>query len=230
MTSVPAPAELPWYVAPLPRPLEDLALRLAWVLVAINLAGTAFGVWFYAVEFAQLTREPVVMWIWVMDSPLATFWFALSLGLWKLGRPTPWLDTLAFVGCIVLGLWTPWVLLAFWPMYDFFHPLMYHWLIWSHLGLAVQAFVIHRYSRFTVPAIVVAAGWYTIDLVLDFHMPIIGGLHHPDLPTDRTTPMFLGADALGVAGAGAAIVTVFAITLAALTRIHKLEAERTRER
>lgn len=225
MGSLPPRVDLPRFVAPLPTALEDLALKYAWLLVAINLAGTVFGIWFYAVEFAQLGDEPLLMWLWVMDSPLATFWFALSLGLWKLGRPQAWLDALAFVGCIVLGLWTPWVLLTFYPHYDFFHPLMYHWLLWSHLAVAAQAFIIHRYSNFTVQAILVAVAWYSIDLVLDFHIPILGEYHHSDLPIPRDTEMFANADALGIAGGGAVVVTVVAIVLALLTRVYKLKGQ-----
>ena len=34
---------LPRYLAPLPRKIETVALQYAWVIVAINIAGTAFG-------------------------------------------------------------------------------------------------------------------------------------------------------------------------------------------
>jgi len=40
---LPPRESLPRYVAPLPAWLEDVALRWAWVIVAVNLVGTAFG-------------------------------------------------------------------------------------------------------------------------------------------------------------------------------------------
>ena len=42
---------LPRYLAPLPRRIETVALQYAWVIVAINLAGTAFGFWYYIPQF-----------------------------------------------------------------------------------------------------------------------------------------------------------------------------------
>jgi len=37
----------PRYLAPLPQRIETVALQYAWVIVAINLVGTAFGFWYY---------------------------------------------------------------------------------------------------------------------------------------------------------------------------------------
>ena len=83
MTSAPTATtnRLPSYLAPLPRRVEDLALRYAWVIVAINLAGTLFGFWYYRFQLAQ---TPIVMWPFVPDSPTATLFIALSLASWKL--------------------------------------------------------------------------------------------------------------------------------------------------
>ena len=50
--------DLPWYVAPLPEPLENLGLNLAWLVVAVNLAGTAFGFYYYLPQFY---RTPTAM-------------------------------------------------------------------------------------------------------------------------------------------------------------------------
>ena len=214
---------LPRYVAPLPEWLEDLALRYAWLIVAINLVGTAFGFWFYAVETGQLMREPLVMWPWVPDSPMATLLFAASLAAWKLGRPQEWLNAMAFFGCIILGLWTPYVLLAFREFYTGTHPLMYQWLFWSHLAMVAQAFVIHRYSEFPPWAVGVAILWYGFDFIVDFLVPIVGEPHHTVLPTARNTPMWGNSTAIDVAAAGAFAFTVLALSLALTTRVWKLE-------
>ena len=64
---------LPRYLAPLPRQIETVALRYAWGIVAINLAGTVFGFWYYIPQFRL---EPVLAWPVVPDSPAATLFIA----------------------------------------------------------------------------------------------------------------------------------------------------------
>ncbi len=216
--SLPSREDLPWYVAPLPKPIEDLGLRLAWLVVGINLLGTAFGFWYYRLQF---TTTPVVMWPFVPDSPAATLLIACSIALWKLGRESEIMNALAFFGCIKLGLWTPYVLLAFFPAWGYLHPAMYNFLFWSHLLMVVQAFVLHRYADFPLYAIAVAVAWYTVDLVVDYFYPIVGDPHHTALPVADATP-WLGVTALDVAAAGAIVLLVLPTTLALATRRAKL--------
>ena len=211
---------LPRYVAPLPARLEDFALRYAWLVVAINLAGTAFGFWYYRFQFAE---TPLVMWPWVPDSPLATLFMALSLALWKLGRSNEAVNVLAFVGNIKLGLWTPFTLLVFHEEFSYLHPAMFAFLFCSHLAMVVQAFLIHRYSDFPVWAVVVAFVWYTFDLVVDYFVPIVGGPHHTYIPIERGAELWLGATAISVAAAGATVLTIWIAVLALTTRVKKLE-------
>lgn len=213
--------DLPWYVAPLPAPLENLALNLAWLIVAVNLAGTAFGFWFYSPQFAL---TPVEMWPFVPDSPVATLFIALALASWKLGRPSEWLVALAFFGNVILGAWTVYNHLAFWPHYDYLHPAMRQFLIWSHAAMVLQAFVLHRIADFRAWAVGVATLWYTVDTTLDYFVPVRGELHHTLLPVERDEAMFLGADALGVAAAGAVVPLIAALYLAMLTRLEKVRA------
>jgi len=49
----PTADRLPGWLAPVPEPLESLGLRLVWLVVAINLAGTAFGFWYYSAQFVR---------------------------------------------------------------------------------------------------------------------------------------------------------------------------------
>lgn len=211
-------ADLPWYVAPLPEELENLGLNLVWLIIAVNLAGTAFGFYYYGF---QLSQTPVEMWVFVPDSPIATLFIALALAAWKLGIPQDWLTALAFFGNIILGGWTVYVHLAFWPEFGYLHPLMRQFLIWSHAAMVVQAFLLHRISDFPPGAVAVATLWYAVDTTVDYFIPVRGDLHHTTLPTARDTEMFLGADALGVAAAGAVLLFVAALYLALLTRIEK---------
>ena len=213
--------DLPWYVAPLPAPLENLGLNLAWLVVAVNLGGTAFGFYYY---YFQFLGTPVEMWPFVPDSPMATLLIALALASWKLGRTQEWLVALAFFGNVILGGWTVYVHLAFWDAFSYLHPLMRQFLIWSHAAMVVQAFLLHRIADFSPAAVGVAALWYTVDTVVDYFVPVRGDLHHTYLPVERGDEMYLGANALGVATTGAVVLLVAALYLAFLTHVEKHRA------
>ena len=204
-------------VQPLPTGIEDLALRLAWPIVGINLIGTAFGFWYYRFQFSG---TPVLMWPWVPDSPLATLFMAVSLGLWKLGRTNELVNVLAFYGNIKLGLWTPFTLVVFRAEFADLHPAMYAFLFGSHLLMVAQAFLIHRYASFPPWAIVGALLWYSIDLVVDYFIPIVGEPHHTWIPLPRETEMWLGATAIDLIAAAAVILTLWITVFAFLTHIH----------
>lgn len=231
MATLPARDPLPRYLAPLPVWLEDVGLRLAFPIAAINLVGTAFGFWYYGLRpfstprlAGQFAYEPLVMWPFVPDSPTATLFIGLSLGLWWLGRPNEWLNVLAFFGCIKLGLWTPFALLAFADGFGSLHPAMYHFLFWSHLGMVLEAFLIHRYSAFPPAAIALAVAWYGFNDLVDYFVPIVGGPHHTWIP-----PQFVEGAVTHPPGphtliAGAAVLLTVGATVTALaTRAKKVE-------
>lgn len=225
MPELPEPDPLPRWVAPVPRAVEDLGLRLVWVVVAINLVGTAFGFWFYAFETGQLLDTPLVMWPWVPDSPLATLFAAAAFASWARGNPREWLIALAFFGNIILGLWTPYTILVFRDVYLAGpSPALYTFMFVSHLAMVVQALVLHRISEFPPWAVGVAVLWYGFDFVVDFLVPIVGGPHHTVLPVARETPVGLGATALDAAAAGTFVLTLLSAYLALTIRSKKLEA------
>lgn len=216
----PTQDRLPAYLSPLPKLIENLALRYAWLIVVINLAGTAFGFWYYRFQLAQ---TPVVMWPFVPDSPEATLFMALSLSAWKLGYDWEWLNTLAFYGSIKLGLWTPFVQVVL-NGSSGIEPWLYQFLIWSHLAMALQAFVIYRYADFPVGAVAVAAVWYGFNDVVDYFAPPIGEFHHTFLRAE-----FVGGaldhslPAHDLAAAAAVTLTLAATFLVLSTRVKKLE-------
>ena len=213
---------LPRWLAPVPERIENLGLRLAWPIVIVNILGTGFGFWYYQSQFAA---TPTVMWPFVPDSPLATLLFALAVASWKLGYTQQWLCALAFFGNVILGLWTPYTLVAFVEYYieAGIHPAMYAFLFLSHLAMVVQALVLYRIADFSIGAVAAALTWYTADLIVDYFVPIRGDPHHTTLPVRSSHEMYLGADALGVAGAGAAAFTLLALFLALSIRVKKLE-------
>ncbi len=220
-SSLPPRDDLPRWLAPVPNAIEELGLRFVWLVVAINLAGTAFGFWYY---FPQLSRTPVEMWIFVPDSPMATLFIAGAFALWAVGRQNDYLTALAFFGNIKLGLWTPWVLVAFADGFlAFTPPAMYAFLFVSHLAMVVQALVLHRISDFPVKAVGLALAWYTVDLTVDYFIPITGGPHHTSIPVAYETPIVAGADAFQLAAWGAVVLTLAPLYWALATRVKKLE-------
>ncbi|MFA9516046.1 DUF1405 domain-containing protein [Halopenitus sp. H-Gu1] len=207
------------WIAPLPDRLEAFALRYVWVIVAINLAGTAFGFFYYRFQFRQI--DPA-WWAFVPDSPGATLLIALALAAWAIGRPNDYLASLAFVGNVKLGLWTPYVLVVFAPGFLEFTAIpMYLFLFCSHLAMVVQAFVLHRISTFHTRAIGVAAAWYTVDLLFDFFVPLGGRVTHTSLPYAGSTPWFT-TTVLQVAAAGAVVLTIAPVCWLFATRVAKL--------
>ena len=221
---------LPWYVAPLPEWLENVGLRLAWPIALVNLVGTLFGFWYYAgrpLDLApplvegQLGAAPPLAYPLIPDSPVATMFIGLSFAAWRLDWDVEWLHAQAFFGCIKLGLWTPYVQLvvngpagiATW---------LYWFLILSHLAMAVEAFLIHRYASFSVSA--VAVGWYGFNDVVDYFVPVLEGPHHTVLRAevvagglDHTLP------AHDLAAGWAVVLTLVATFLALATRIEKVK-------
>ena len=214
---------LPRWVAPLPKTLEDVAYRFVWIIVAINLAGTAFGFWYYRFQFGRIVPE---MWIFVPDSPMATLLIALALASWAVGKPNDYLAALAFFGNVKLGLWTPYVLVAFTPGFLATSSTpMYAFLLVSHLGMVLQAFVLHRMTDFPIKAVAVATAWYTLDLLMDYFVPLVGDVTHTPLPYAGGEPWFT-TTVLQVAAAGAVVLTVFPIFWALSTRVATLRARR----
>ena len=229
---LPAPDGLPRWLAPLPTWLENVGLRFAWVVVAINLLGTAFGFWYYGFHPLplsdplvtwQFAAEPVVMWPFVPDSPMATLFIALAFASWKLGRTNEYLVSLAFFGCWKLGLWTPYVLTVFADAFlqTTWLPL-YVFLFVSHLAMVVQAFVLHRISDFPVRAVAVALAWYGLNDVVDYFVPIVGDPHHTALPLADGV-VIGGTTVLQIAAVGAVLLTFAATFFALATRVKKLE-------
>ena len=92
--------------------------------------------------------------------------------------------------------------------------------------MVLQAFILHRIGTFDPRAVGVATLWYAIDTTVDYFLPVRGELHHTSLPTARDEPMFLGADALGVAAAGAVLLLVLSVYLAMVTRLELQRSER----
>ena len=216
-TQPPTARSLPRHVAPLPEWLENVGLRLVWLLVAVNLVGTAFGFWYYG---PPLSETPLYMWPIVPVSPLATLYMALSLSLWRLGYAGPvtqLVHVLAFVGCLKYGLWSVYVQL-FIEGPTYLHLLLWQFLIWSHVGMVIQAFLVQRYATFSLPAIGVAAAWYATNDLFDFFLTVGDGPHHTWLNAFWVNGFDRSIPAYEYMAAGAVAATILTVALAILTR------------
>lgn len=220
---LPPPSALPRWLQPLPTGIETLGLRLVWLVVLINLLGTIAGFVYYLPQF-EITAP--VMWPFVPDSPLATLFIAGAFALWALGRPNEYLTTLAFIGNLKLGLWTPWVLLVFSDAFLTYTPVpLYGFLVVSHLGMAVQALVVHRIGTFRLDAIAVAVVWYTVDLTVDWFIPLVGEPHHTILPVADSMAVFGGATAFQVSAWAAVVLTILAVCYLYTVRVLRLRED-----
>lgn len=72
------------------------------VLLIINLGGTIYGYIWYE---PQLRDTPYIYWLFVPDSPTASFFFTIVLGLWLANKRSPLFETLAFITLIKYGVW-----------------------------------------------------------------------------------------------------------------------------
>jgi len=213
----------PWYLAPLPRPIEDLALRLAVPIALINIVGTAFGFWYYRF---QLAATPVVAWPLVPDSPLATLFIGLSLLAYRFEIDADWLHVLGFFGAFKLGFWTPFVQL-FLNGPAGIAPWLYVFLITSHLAMVAEAFLVHRYATFSIRAVAIAVFWYGLNDLVDYFLPFAGKIHHTWLRAEQVAGGFSHDVLAHDLGAGAAVtLTLLATFLALATRVDELRRKR----
>ncbi|MEF8772444.1 DUF1405 domain-containing protein [Halodesulfurarchaeum sp.] len=210
----------PWYLAPLPRQIEDLALRLVVPIALINLVGTAFGFWYYRF---QLASTEILAWPLVPDSPLATMFIGLSLLAFRFDYDADWLHVLGFMGAFKLGFWTPFVQLflngpggiALW---------LYVFLVTSHLAMVGEAFLVHRYATFSIRAVAVGVFWFGLNDLVDYFVPIAGEIHHTWLRAELVTGGFSHDVLAHDLAAGAAVtLTLVATFLALSTRIDELK-------
>ncbi|GGM63701.1 putative membrane protein YpjA [Halarchaeum rubridurum] len=176
---------------PLPErvaaPYLDVELSRVLLLCA-NAVGVLVGLNFY---LEQMTATPVLAWPLLIDSPLSLCWLAASLlTLWGLGRryypSSPFLDvlnTLAFASMVKYGLWTAFTLNYFFGAY--YPDVWSYWgILFTHLVMVAEAFLLPYYGRTSRFALVVTACWFAANDVADY----VFGLH-PHLQSATTGPL-----------------------------------------
>ncbi|WP_414837385.1 DUF1405 domain-containing protein [Candidatus Nanosalina sp. VS9-1] len=168
----------------IPEKLTETLLKrpLLQILIAVNLAGTLFGVYYY---IPQLSATEFYLWPLIADSPIATLLLSASLyillsgGLERLSEDAENLiHALAFIGNIKYGLWTVFVLLQFRTEFMAINTLpMYIFLILSHLGMFLQAFLVLDYIDVEKKVLGLAAGFFLLNDMVDYSLGV-----HTSLP------------------------------------------------
>lgn len=161
-------------------------------LAAINIAGTAFGFFFY---YPQLGDNPIHLWPFIPDSPLATLFAALTFLLITHRKRESIIEALAVIGNLKYGLWTVFILIYYSEIFYAGNPLwMYLFLLVSHLGMALQAFFIAEISEIDLKAFLAASGWFVVNDIIDYSLGI-----HTRLYTPEAFPAMIAAGVLTAA-------------------------------
>lgn len=145
------------------------------LLFLVNLAGTVYGYIWYGWQL-EIT-EPKFL-IFVPDSPTASLFFTIVLGLWLIGKRSRIIEALAFITLIKYGLWAVVMnLLTLWETGSI------GWIGWmlvgSHFAMALQAVLYIDHYRFGWISVALTAVWTLHNDVIDYvfgQMPIYRSL------------------------------------------------------
>lgn len=139
-----------------------------WTLFFINFLGTVYGYYWYK---NQIASTPLHLVPFVPDSPTASLFFTLVLLLLLFNKKSSFIAAFAAVTSIKYGIWA--VVAIVWgaglgdPLY--FDHFM---LIFSHLGMAIEAILFYRFYRIKWIHLVVVAVWTLWNDVLDYTLDI----------------------------------------------------------
>lgn len=151
-------------------------------LILVNIAGTAFGFYYYR---DLMLSNSVYLWPVIPDSPASTLFIALSFFLYLKNRGNKVIDALAFIGNVKYGLWTVFVLLYMNQGFlEYTSILMYGFLLFSHLAMFFQAFLVLEYSEISMKEIIPVGLFFLVNDVIDYSLGV-----HAYLPEDTS---FLG--------------------------------------
>ncbi len=147
------------------------------LVAAVNIAGFAFGLWYYA---PQLARANPAFWVFILDSPLSVLFAALAFALALRGVRNSLLNFLAGASCFKYGFWTLFVLLYFREF--FFSPenaVLYAAMFATHFGMVVQGLFFAGLNKPTA-ALGVVGAWLFANDFFDYVLGTRAVL--PDVP------------------------------------------------
>lgn len=145
---------------------------------AVNVLGTLYGyVWYWDQLVDTFQEHPLWMIVFVPDSPTASLWFTVSLGIVLFapravhGEATAWIAALGAVSSVKYGIWA--VAMNAAVAYQG-EPLVWEeWmLIASHSGMAVEALLFVGLFRIRGVHLLGVMLLLFINDWLDYHVPI----------------------------------------------------------
>lgn len=134
------------------------------LFITINLLGAVYGFYWYK---DQLSVTPPLSWIIVADSPLACVYLAIAQAGWLRGRRYPLFEGLGYLGMMVYGFWTTFVLIL-WGASGGQVLFADYMLILSHVGMFLEGLVclLGRSTEYWAAA--AAAAWFFMDHYFDY--------------------------------------------------------------
>ncbi len=144
-----------------------------WGLFVINLLGSIYGFYWYK---NQLIATEWYWLIFVPDSPTASTFFTLVLGLYLIRKRSPLLEAFAAITLVKYGTWA--VVMILWGGLVDTRPFLealnwQHWmLIGSHLGMALQAILYAPFYTFKWREIAGVAAWTLLNDFLDYRFDL----------------------------------------------------------
>ncbi|MDI6897616.1 DUF1405 domain-containing protein [Methanocella conradii] len=146
--------------------------RLLALVMLINVAGSAFGLYYYR---DQLMMTPWYYWLFVPDCPLYTFFMIFALLFIMMGKRFDTFNTITAVGLAMYGTWTMLVLIYFGEA--FFAPenaLMSSALWISHLGMALESiFLLPYIKKARIASWLIAGAWLLLQGFMDYFVPFM---------------------------------------------------------
>jgi uncharacterized membrane protein YpjA len=145
------------------------------ILILANALAVLVGLRFY-VQGDHLAANSAVVWPVILDSPLAVALMTVSLfALSGAGGTAAYrhswfhdlVDTLAFVSLLKYGLWTAVAVNLLFDAY-FPAPWAYFGILFTHLVMVGEAFLLPYYARTSKPALGVALAWLLVNDVADY--------------------------------------------------------------
>ena len=85
-----------------------------------------------------------------------------------MGKNSPTLATITFIGLIKYGFWTVLVIQLYSNHYLASNPILYITLFILHIGMIAEAFLIPQISRFPKKALIIALIWFFSNDIMDY--------------------------------------------------------------
>lgn len=137
---------------------------MIWILFLVNLAGTAYGYWWYKY---QLADTPAIFKAFVPDSPTASLFFTLFLLALLLSIKMPYIEALAVVTLFKYGVWAVVMNLLILIQEGSLEAQGYMLMV-SHGGMAIEGILFASLYTYKLRHLIVAAIWVLHDVIIDY--------------------------------------------------------------